>query len=146
MFLHEDAGHCSILCMGLVYTCCLAAQALNAKWLNGTQSWTSLRSQMELWQVSVLQINQRSGANCSNYLLQTGHSSLLVSPWTCSKHCAHYYLTHHQVRLSVSQHDITAWPVAAFLCIVRATLVSPSGSQQQMSILQQTLLSFCIMV
>jgi len=40
----------------------------------------------------------------------------------------------------------TAWPVAAFLCIVRATLVCPSGSQQQMSILQQTILPCCIMV
>ncbi len=36
----------------LLHACWLAAQALNAKWLNGAQSWTSLRLQMELWQVS----------------------------------------------------------------------------------------------
>ena len=98
---------------GLMHTCCVAMQVLIAKWLNGTQSWTSLRSQMELWQVSVLQTSQCSGANCCNYLLRTGHSSLLVSLGTCWKHCAHFYLTHQQVKRLFNMIS-----VAAPLCII----------------------------
>ena len=54
MFVLEHASS------SMLSTDCLAMQASIAKWLNGTQSWISLRSPMELWQVSMLRIPQCS--------------------------------------------------------------------------------------
>ena len=51
----------------------------------------------------------------------------------------------HQVRLSASSTRYPCVAVAAPLRITRASLVSTSGSQQQMSVLQKTIFSVWVL-